>query len=128
MLLSYSMERRRILIVDDEPWIRKLLTTVFTKAGYDVRAAEGGSEAMAMCIAEHFDAILSEVMMPGMDGHELARWVARHQPDTPSILMSGFDPFGCESCGMSQPCLLLPKPFSPKQAIATVEEALSHRG
>jgi DNA-binding NtrC family response regulator len=123
------MERRRILIVDDEPGICKLLTAVFTRAGYDVRVAGGGSEAMATCTAEHFDAILSDVMMPGMDGHELARWVARNQPDTRSILMSGFDPFGCESCGMSlHACLLLPKPFSAKQAIAIVEEALSLPG
>jgi len=60
----------RILIVDDEAPIRSLLATAFEKAGYDVRTAPDGPEAVALCAAESFDAVLSDVVMPRMNGHE----------------------------------------------------------
>ena len=66
----------RILIVDDEASIRALLTTAFGVAGYEVRTAPDGPEAMALCETERFDAVLSDVVMPKMNGHELARWIA----------------------------------------------------
>jgi hypothetical protein len=97
--------RRRILIVDDEKGIRKLLVIAFTRAGFDVRAAASGLEAAALCKTESFDALLSDVRMPGMDGH---------------------DDVTCEGCGLpSEPCKLLPKPFLPKDAVEVVRQALA---
>jgi CheY-like chemotaxis protein len=66
----------RVLIVDDEPAIRKLLSLAFVRAGYDVRTAADPYKAIEACVSESFDAILSDVQMPGMDGHALVRWVA----------------------------------------------------
>ena len=117
---------RRILIVDDEQGIRKLLETVFSRAGYDVRVAADAAEAIALCESEGFDAVLSDVRMPGMNGHELARWMARRHPKTRTILMSAFDDIQCLSCGVgAQPCLLLAKPFNPRDALAMVGQILS---
>lgn len=116
----------RILIVDDEPGIRKLLAVSFKREGYDVRVAASGSEAMTVCESESFDVMLSDVRMPGgVNGHQLVRWVVGRCPATRFVLMSGFDEIQCEHCGLtSQPCSLLPKPFVPKAAVELVNGLL----
>jgi DNA-binding NtrC family response regulator len=106
-----------ILIVDDEAPIRTLLTAAFTKAGYNVRTAAGGNEALALCEAERFDAVLSDVIMPVVDGHDVVREVQSRWPATVCVLMSGFDNSGRGTPGE---CAFLAKPFTPMQAISAV--------
>src|ERR1035437_5167957 len=65
----------RILVVDDEGSIRKLLSIAFLRAGHEVRTAANAREALALCAAESFDVLLSDVLMPQVNGHELVRWV-----------------------------------------------------
>jgi len=67
-----------VLLVDDSPFFRNLLTPLLSVAGYDVTAVETASEAMALCEAgEDFDVIVSDIEMPGMSGFEFAQAV-RH--------------------------------------------------
>ena len=99
----------KILIVDDESGIRNLLRLAFSRAGYEVTAVASGLEAISQCSARNFDVLLSDVRMPQMDGHELARWVAAHYPHTKTVLMSGYDPD--RPVGDDSPrCSMLPKP------------------
>jgi len=115
------MDCRRILVVDDEEGIRKLLATAFKGAGYDVRVAGDAQQAMAICDSESFDVVLSDVVMPGKNGHELARWIVTKDPRTRTVLMSGFDEAICQGCGIpARPCSWLQKPFLPREAIALV--------
>ena len=93
-------------------------------AGYEVRTAADGPEAMALCEKETFDAVLSDVRMPRMNGHELAQWVATRYPATRTILMSGFD-LECQHCPFAERCLLISKRFRPHEAISRVDEALA---
>jgi DNA-binding NtrC family response regulator len=122
---TFAERRRRILIVDDEPGIRKLLTAAFARAGYEVHSAASAADAIAICESGHFDALLSDVRMPpGMNGHELVRELMAFAPDTRCCLMSGFD-LECEGCGRApQPCTLLPKPFKPHEAVARIAQLL----
>jgi DNA-binding NtrC family response regulator len=113
-----------ILIVDDEGPIRTLLAMAFSGAGYSVRTAANATEALALCEREAPDAMLSDVMMPGMNGHELAQSIAQCYPETRTVLMSGFD-LTCLHCAYSPRCALLHKPFRPSEAIRAVERALS---
>ena len=76
----------RVLIVDDEPAIRSLLSLAFVRAGYEVATAADAFKAMQLFAAESFHAILSDVQMPGMDGHSLIRWVAGTYPHVRSVL------------------------------------------
>ena len=92
----------RVLIVDDEPQIRTLLSMSLRMVGYDVTAAADGFEAMTLCTAETFDAILTDIDMPRMNGHELVRWVARNRPLTRYALMSGLGP-EYEECPVNSP-------------------------
>jgi DNA-binding NtrC family response regulator len=112
------------LIVDDEAAIRSLLATAFERAGYDVRTAPDGPEAMALCDAESFDAVLSDVAMPRMNGHDLARLIAARHPRTHLVLMSGFD-LGCQNCSSAPRCQFLPKPFRLSEALSLVGDALA---
>jgi DNA-binding NtrC family response regulator len=113
----------KILIVDDEPAIRALLRMKFTHAGYQVEVAENVTAAKKACMAQEFDAVLSDVMMPDGNGHALMRWIAANRPATATILMTGFDS-GCEKCPYSPRCKLLSKPFSPDEAVAMVADAI----
>jgi DNA-binding NtrC family response regulator len=115
----------RILIVDDESAIRTLLSAVFRQAGYDVHTAANGREAVARCAADPFDAVLSDIVMPEMDGHDLSRWVALNHPEIRTVLMSGFDA-GCQDCPHSSSCVILHKPFRPGEALAAVDNALKN--
>ena len=115
-----------ILIVDDEPMVRSLLIRSFARAGYDVMMAGDAFEAMAIIGANAFDAVLSDVDMPKMNGHELARWIAANRPVTRCILMSGFG-VDCEECPFAGRCILLRKPFIPKEAVALITQMLSER-
>jgi two-component system, cell cycle response regulator CpdR len=114
----------RILIVDDEAPIRGFLSLTFEQAGYVVKTAVNGREAMVLCANESFDVVLSDVMMPEMDGHQLAQWLATHRPSTRTALMSGFDPH-CEECGLPKRCRLIAKPFHSGQIVSFVEQILA---
>jgi two-component system, chemotaxis family, sensor kinase CheA len=77
---SFDDEDRadRVLLVDDSPFFRNLLTPLLSVAGYDVTAVENAQEALALCEAgEDFDVIVSDIEMPGMSGFEFAEAVRR---------------------------------------------------
>ena len=115
-----------ILIVDDEHQVRFLLSHSFARAGYDVTLAATVPEAMAFCKEKTFNVVLSDVDMPGMNGHELARWMASNHPKTLCVLMSGISS-ECEECPFVGRCILLRKPFDPKHGVALITEMLSGR-
>jgi two-component system response regulator PilR (NtrC family) len=79
-----------ILIVDDEPGMRQLLSHVFGRAGHDVRAAENGGKALELLRAEPADLIISDVRMPDMNGIELLRKVREFLPDAGVVMMTAF--------------------------------------
>jgi len=87
------LERRakRILLIDDSPFFRNLLTPLLSVAGYDVTTAESGNEAMGMCESGvDFDLIVSDIEMPGMSGFEFAEAVRRNSRwrDKPLVALS----------------------------------------
>jgi len=113
----------RLLIVDDEQAIRSMLAHAFARAGYEVKTAADPFQAMDLFASEAFDAILSDVQMPGMDGHSLIRWVAETHPTVQSVLMSGYD-IRCGDCPYPGRCKLLQKPFMPGTAVEAVGQVL----
>ena len=114
----------RILIVDDDPQIRTFLSLTFAETGYTVMTAGSGDDAIDQCIGEPFDLVLSDVVMPKMDGHQLAEWIATNCPDTQTVLMSGWDP-GCHHGPHSLRCRLIAKPFDARQILSLVDEILA---
>ena len=113
-----------ILIVDDNEAIRRLLSDLFTRAGFVVQAARGAEEAMDLCRRDCFDVVLSDVLMPGTDGHALARHLAVVCPRTRVVLMSGYDP-GCDNCPYAPRCWFIHKPFRPRHVVSYVSKILA---
>jgi CheY-like chemotaxis protein len=114
-----------ILIVEDEPQIRGLLGTMLLRAGYAVQTASSPQVAIEICTPPVCpDLVLSEVSMPVMDGHELARWIASRCPASRTILMSDAA-MACGECPYAPHCAFIQKPFDPKLVLATVASALA---
>ena len=78
-----------ILIVDDEPGIRQMLSLCFQNSNYRISTAVDAAEASTLLVLEQFDAIITDVMMPGEDGIAFLRRVHESWPDLPVILMTG---------------------------------------
>lgn len=81
---------RHILIVDDEPLVRRSLSELLTLAGYSVSSASNGKEAMTCLNDYHVDIIISDIKMPEMDGTQLLKKVKSEHPDLPVILTTGY--------------------------------------
>ncbi len=123
-LLTQPMPR--ILIVEDVASLRQLLHIVLSQEGHDVRVAADPHEALAMlCDGEPcFDLVVSNVGLPGIDGHELTRRIAARCPASRVLHISGDDP-GCDNCPYTEKCPLLGKPFLPVEIAASVGAMLA---
>jgi response regulator RpfG family c-di-GMP phosphodiesterase len=94
MMQSLHMEerislRKRILIVDDYSPTRQLITDALNQLGhYEINEAENGREALAMCVQNPFDLVISDVMMPGGGGMELLSKLKEMTPDTSVIMIT----------------------------------------
>jgi two-component system, cell cycle sensor histidine kinase and response regulator CckA len=110
---------KNILVVDDEAVIRMLLCQTLERNGFTAIEAASGDEAMlkARGCAQPIEALVSDIVMPGMSGPELARNIGAAQPGIKVILISGY----CEHPPSMDPDWeFLQKPFSP----ATLCDAL----
>lgn len=74
----------KILVVDDDPSALKLIGYALRREGYDVTTAADGMEALTLVRHEHFDLIILDIMMPGMDGYEVCRRL-RANPQTATV-------------------------------------------
>ncbi|MBA2502823.1 MAG: sigma-54-dependent Fis family transcriptional regulator, partial [Pyrinomonadaceae bacterium] len=79
-----------LLIVDDEPSMRQLLTLVFSRANHNVRSAENGRRALELLREKKADLIISDVKMPDMGGIELLRAARELLPDVAVVMMTAF--------------------------------------
>src|SRR5258708_1888999 len=83
-----------ILLVDDDDTLADTLTTMLRRSGYDVMRARDGKEAFRLLSLETFDLVLTDVVMPNMDGFELIMKVRQLHADITFIAMSGSGPGG----------------------------------
>ncbi|KRM75421.1 response regulator transcription factor [Secundilactobacillus collinoides] len=116
---------QKILVVDDEPAIVTLLSYNLTQANYDVESATNGNDALALATSQSFDAILLDLMLPGMDGVEVTRKLRQERIATPIIMITAktdeFDKvFGLE-IGADD---YITKPFSPREVVARLKAVL----
>ena len=83
--------RRRILLVEDEPAVRELTRELLEPHGYTVREAANGDDALRIALSEDaIDILVTDVVMPGMSGPQLAREIERRSPDVKVLFVSGY--------------------------------------
>jgi CheY-like chemotaxis protein len=118
-----------ILVVDDQEGVRGLLRRELTERGHTVLEAADGAEGLHLVRRRNgaVDLILSDVVMPQMNGTELATHIGVEFPDVPVILMSAFTPAGVARVGVGESLVpVLQKPFDPTQLAELVQLALEH--
>ena len=121
----------RVLVADDEPHIRRVLTTILSKSGYAVDEADSGTAALDLWNAEQsYDAVLLDLMMPGATGLEVLEQIraGEHGIHTPVIILTAkgqdADRDAAFAAGADD---FLTKPFSPKKLVARLHEILTDR-
>jgi CheY-like chemotaxis protein len=80
---------RHILVIDDDPQLRSLLLRALSEPGHEVRAAAGGREALQEMRGWHVDVVITDLLMPEMDGIETMAVIKRNYPDVRIVAMSG---------------------------------------
>jgi two-component system cell cycle sensor histidine kinase/response regulator CckA len=119
-----------VLVVDDEAAVRRFAARVLQREGFDVLEAADGAEALELVKAGHanIDAIVSDIVMPHLNGVELMEALATIRPDLPVILMSGYATAALSELGIATPCSILMKPFSAERLLAEVQRCVARRG
>ncbi len=110
-----------ILLAEDDSTMRSFLGRSLEKAGYDVVSVENGSDALPLLASGHFNLLLTDIVMPGMDGIELARRATKMYPDLKVMFITGFAAFALDKKNGSLPhAKVLQKPFHLKDLVDEV--------
>jgi DNA-binding NtrC family response regulator len=113
-----------ILVVDDEPSIRRFAARALLEEGFAVREAADGAQALEIVRAGGVSVLVSDVVMPRLNGVQLMEALARSHPKLPVLLMSGYAAPELEVMGIVAPCGLITKPFSAERLVQEVRRCL----
>jgi two-component system response regulator AtoC len=118
------MALRSILIADDEEPIRHVLTVLLAEQGFFVRSVKDGEDALRELAARDYDALVTDVRMPGMDGLSLVRAVQQQAPETTVIVMSAYGSHDLALEAMKAGAYdYLGKPFRPDEVLLVLRKA-----
>jgi two-component system, OmpR family, response regulator len=119
----------RLLVVDDEPSIRDLLSASLRFAGYDVVTAADGSSALAQAEKHRPDLVVLDVMMPDMDGFEVTRRLRERGRDVPVLFLTARDDVEDKVTGLTVGGDdYVTKPFSLEEVVARIRAVLRRTG
>ena len=131
-IIAFPRENRRrytVLVIDDEPAVRELLSDYLNQAGFNALAVESGDEAARMLARGIvvIDFVFSDVQMPGiLNGHALAEWVFQNRPGLPVLLASG-DLDTVDSLEESWGASIIAKPYDPELVVRKIRAILERR-
>ena len=117
----------RILLAEDEEAMRTYLARALENAGYDVVAVDRGTEALPLLESEHFDLLLSDIVMPEMDGIELAQRCNEVSPSTKVMFITGFAAVTLKASRDQTRAKVLSKPFHLKDLVLEVDRVFENR-
>lgn len=115
-----------VLLVEDDPALRRYLEIVLQRAGYEVLTAGDGLEAMKFLLSDRVDVVVTDALMPNLDGYELCRFVrsSEHLAHLPIILLSALDPKNSTD-EAEQVDAFLSKPVSPEDLLNRITEVIA---
>jgi CheY-like chemotaxis protein len=118
-----------ILVVDDDRFLRLLIKRALETAGHTVFDCENGRKAVEHIEREHIDLLITDILMPEMDGVEAVRAIRRLRPDLPILAISAGGPAKAgDFLGLAQAfgaTETLPKPFRPEDVVAAAARLLA---
>jgi DNA-binding response OmpR family regulator len=122
---SSNGKRAKLLVVDDQPTVRTSLRDLLSLRGYQVDEASSGEEALALFEETHYDLLLLDVRMPGMDGPEVMRHLRKSHPDLPVVILTAHASVDSAIAAVKLNAAdYLLKPFKIEDLIATVGRVL----
>ncbi|MFO7982681.1 MAG: EAL domain-containing protein [Desulfuromonadales bacterium] len=120
--------RPSILIVDDDPGMRKSVQEMLAAYGYDCLSADGGKKALEFLGRQHIDLLLLDLSMPGIDGYQVLDSVRENHSGTAVIIVSGQTSFDSATLAMRSGAQdFLRKPYVPDELVRAVENVLQKR-
>ena len=117
----------RILLAEDEEAMRTYLDRALTNAGYEVRSVDRGTDALPLLEQEEFDLLLSDIVMPEMDGIELAQRCAEISPRTKVMFITGFAAVSLRASREQPSAKVLSKPFHLRDLVLEVERTFEEQ-
>jgi two-component system cell cycle sensor histidine kinase/response regulator CckA len=120
-----SAQAPAILIVEDEPILRRFVRLVLTQAGYTVLEAGNGAQAMKQFRAHEggIELVIMDLVMPGSGGLDIANELLAIRPEVKILYTTGYSNSVMSQCiTTGAPAAMLPKPFSPDDLLARVTE------
>jgi CheY-like chemotaxis protein len=119
----------RILVVDDEPNVRFIIRRLLDGQGYLVHEAGDGLQALEMVRAapDLLDLVVSDLVMPRLNGIQLLQVLSVESPEIPLVLISGYAPPELAEFGIAAPCGVLAKPLVEDAFLAEVKRCLRQR-
>lgn len=124
-----NMENRqyKVLIVDDDSAVGELLATLLILKGHQCRASSNGAEALDLIKKEHFDAVITDVELPLMDGLTLTRELLKLRPSIAVAVMTGFsDKYTSKDAVAAGASDFLDKPFNIDELSLRFEEMMEN--
>src|SRR5690625_5512493 len=117
-----------LLVVDDEPYIRELLSTVVRVAGFDVVSAANGAEALRLAEQTDVDLLVLDVMLPDMDGFTVTRRLRQIGMNAPVVFLTARDDTSDKITGLTVGGDdYVTKPFSLEEVVARIRDRKSTR-
>ena len=119
----------RILIAEDDLAVQSFVARALTYRGHDVAAVGDGVQALESLTRKTFDLLITDIVMPGLDGIGLALKVARDHPQLPVLLMSGYSAERQRAYNLDELiCKVVSKPFSLKEICEAAVQDLTEGG
>lgn len=125
-LVGSKVSRAKILVVEDDHEMRRLLADELADEGYEVSEAENGDEAALKCVSEKFNLVITDMVMPKMGGLDLLTRIKDVQPETPVILITAFGDQASLMEALQKGALnYICKPFKTKDLKEVVRKAIA---
>jgi CheY-like chemotaxis protein len=118
---------KSIIVVDDDPAVRRVAARILAEEGFRVLEASDGDEAIRLAERHGPDIglVVTDIVMPRLNGIELLERLSRIQPALPVVLMSGYTSTELMGRALVVPCGVLRKPFAPEALIDEVRRCLA---
>lgn len=112
---------KKILVVDDNSFVRTLVSQMLSRLGHDVSSADSGENGLRVFLRNQFDIVFSDYEMPGMDGVAFACSIKKFSPCTPVVIMTGADREAVLSRNSAAVDEVISKPFTLTELDETIQ-------
>ena len=117
-----------VLVVDDQEPIRETMVITLRREGYETQAAESGEQALEIISRRHFDLVITDLRLAGMDGIRVLKQVKVKSPDTEVVVITGYGTIeGAVDAIKSGAYDYLTKPFQPEELTLVARRALERK-